>query len=183
MNNWLYFFRNFRLPVCEALRLPFPSEVPCPGNPKAFKKNVKAFEVKRQGVWVKRPRRFRKVCITSHIPILPRQDTISYRHKISNLTATRLVIFRRKLVGDRSERRYKSSCHRKQPMIQKVRLRWQECMQKSKTFKVLPQFTLIGCRPLPTESGVSCTNRPRPSWMSSCSRRRLRKCPQQRSCH
>ena len=117
------FFSKFRLPVCEALRLPFPAEVPCPGNPKAFKKNVKAFEVKREGVLVKIPRRFRKVCITSHIPILPQQDTISYRHKISNLTATRLVIFRRKLVGDRSERRYKSSCHRKQPMIQKVRLR------------------------------------------------------------
>ena len=99
MNNWLYFFRNFRLPVCEALRLPFPSEVPCPGNTKAFKKNVKAFEVKREGVLVKIPRRFRKVCIRPHIPIFPQQDTISYRHKISNLTATRLVIFRRKLVA------------------------------------------------------------------------------------
>ena len=52
------FFSKFRLSVCEALSLPFPSEVPRPGNTKAFKKNVKAFEVKRQGVLVKIPRRF-----------------------------------------------------------------------------------------------------------------------------
>ena len=60
---------------------------------------------KREGVWGKTSRRLdenTKAFLTVHISlpilILPRQDTISYCDKISNLTATRLLIFRRKLI-------------------------------------------------------------------------------------
>ena len=35
------FFRNFRLPVCEALRLPFPSEVPHEGKEGKYWKSRK----------------------------------------------------------------------------------------------------------------------------------------------
>ena len=61
---------------------------------------------KREGVWGKTSRRlgentkaFWTICISHLVLILPRQDTISCRIHITNLTAIRLVIFRRKLVA------------------------------------------------------------------------------------
>ena len=88
---------------------------------------------KREGVWGKTSRRlgentkaFWKVCIRPHIPILPLKDTISYRVHITNLTAIRLVIFRRKLVGDRSDRKWKDSCHPLSSITQEVKCWWQE---------------------------------------------------------